>query len=143
MLAKISDALHVAGIAYRRLGGTMTRQQREEAMLQFQEEPGIEVFLVSLRAGGFGLNLVSACRAYLIDPYWNPAIENQGLDRIHRLGQQRPVIMTKYIMNQSIEEKLLELQQRKLEIANRVGSRRPSAGDAKKQRTDELKLLFS
>ena len=143
MLAKISDALHVAGIAYRRLDGTMTRQQREEAMLQFQEEPGIEVFLVSLRAGGFGLNLVSACRAYLIDPYWNPAIENQGLDRIHRLGQQRPVIMTKYIMNQSIEEKLLELQQRKLEIANRVGSRRPSAGDAKKQRTDELKLLFS
>ena len=78
-----------------------------------------------------------------MDPYWNPAVENQGLDRIYRLGQERPVIMTKFIVQQSIEEQMLELQRRKTELANRVGARRLTGDDAKRQRNEELKLLFS
>lgn len=75
-----------------------------------------------------------------MDPYWNPAVEQQGLDRIHRMGQQRAIIMTKYIMHQSIEEKLLVLQQRKLELANQVGRRRDRQ---EATRTEDLQLLFS
>lgn len=143
MLDKVGAALDHAGIRHRQLDGTMSRAQREEALHAFKTDPGVEVFLVSLRAGGFGLNLVSACRAYLMDPYWNPAVENQGLDRIYRLGQERPVIMTKFIVQQSIEEQMLELQRRKTELANRVGARRLTGDDAKRQRNEELKLLFS
>ncbi|WFD33700.1 1-phosphatidylinositol 4-kinase [Malassezia cuniculi] len=141
MLAKIGTALENSRINYVRLDGTMSRTQRQASLSQFEEDPGIEVLLVSLRAGGFGLNLVSACRAYLMDPYWNPAVENQGLDRVHRLGQTRPVVTTKFIMQKSIEEKMLALQRYKMELANRVGSRRIS--DAKQNRNEELKLLFS
>ncbi|PKI85613.1 hypothetical protein MVES_000712 [Malassezia vespertilionis] len=122
MLSKISGALDYAGIKHRRLDGTMSRAQREEALESFRNDPGVEVFLVSLRAGGFGLNLVSACRAYLMEPYWNPAVENQGLDRIYRLGQTRPVLMTKFIVERSIEEQMLVLQRRKMELANQVAS---------------------
>lgn len=143
MLDKIGGALSHAGIKHRQLDGTMSRGQREEALQAFKSDPSVEVFLVSLRAGGFGLNLVSACRAYLMDPYWNPAVENQGLDRIYRLGQQRPVVMTKFIVHKSIEEQMLELQRRKTELANRVGARRLTGDDAKRNRNEELKLLFS
>lgn len=143
MLDKISAAFQAAGIVHVRLDGSMSRTQRQTSLDAFSKDPSIEVLLISLRAGGFGLNLVSACRAYLMDPYWNPAVENQGLDRVHRLGQQRPVITTKFIMSQSIEEQMLALQKRKMELANRVGSRRLSGGDAKEQRNEELKLLFS
>lgn len=141
MLDKVGQALCTAGIRYRQLDGTMSRGEREMAMSSFHSDARIEVFLVSLRAGGFGLNLVSACRAYLLDPYWNPAVEQQGLDRIYRLGQGRPVIMTKLIVQKSIEEKLLELQRRKLELANRVG--RQTDAERQQQRTEDLQLLFS
>lgn len=141
MLDKIGRALEHSGINYVQLDGTMSRTQREASLSRFEKDPGTEVLLVSLRAGGFGLNLVSACRAYLMDPYWNPAVESQGLDRVHRLGQSRPVVTTKFVMERSIEEKMLELQRHKLELANRVGSRR--ASDTKQHRNEELKLLFS
>lgn len=141
MLDKIGRALDKSKISYVQLDGSMNRTQREASLSRFEKDLGTEVLLISLRAGGFGLNLVSACRAYLVDPYWNPAVENQGLDRVHRLGQNRPVITTKFVMEQSIEEKMLALQRHKTELANRVGSRRPM--DTKQHRTEELKLLFS
>lgn len=140
MLSKVQHALIHAGIGFRQLDGSMSREARESAMAEFHDDPRVEVFLVSLRAGGFGLNLIAGCRAYLLDPYWNPAVEQQGLDRIHRMGQQRAIIMTKYIMHQSIEEKLLVLQQRKLELANQVGRRRDRQ---EATRTEDLQLLFS
>lgn len=141
MLQRVGHALMHAGIQYRQLDGSMSRHERESAMAEFRDEPRVEILLISLRAGGFGLNLVSGCRAYLLDPYWNPAVEQQGLDRIHRMGQLRPVIMTKFIMHQSIEEKLLVLQERKMELANCVGQ--PSTEDRRQERTKDLQLLFS
>lgn len=140
MLQRVGHALMHVGIQYRQLDGSMSRGEREAAMSDFRDEPRIEILLISLRAGGFGLNLVSGCRAYLLDPYWNPAVEQQGLDRIHRMGQARPVIMTKFIMHQSIEEKLLVLQELKTELANSVGQ---PTEDRRQARTKELQLLLS
>ena len=82
MLDKIEDALELARIRYDRLDGTMRRDERTRAMDALKYDPGCEVLLVSLKAGGVGLNLTAAQRVYLMDPYWNPAVENQAVDRI-------------------------------------------------------------
>jgi hypothetical protein len=79
---RIEDALEAAGIRYDRLDGTMRRDDRTRAMDALKHDPGCEVLLVSLKAGGVGLNLTAAQRVYLMDPYWNPAVENQAVDRI-------------------------------------------------------------
>ena len=81
----MEDALEVAGIRYDRLDGTMKRDDRTRAMDALKHDPACEVLLVSLRAGGVGLNLTAAQRVYLMDPYWNPAVENQAVDRIVRI----------------------------------------------------------
>ncbi|KAJ9476590.1 putative DNA repair protein RAD16 (putative) [Pseudozyma hubeiensis] len=146
MLDRIQKSLSITGIRYTRLDGTMRRPDRTAALEAFKRDPSIEVLLVSLRAGGTGLNLVTACRAYLMDPYWNPAVENQGLDRVHRMGQTKPVITTKYIMRHSIEENMLRLQKRKLMIAEKVGSKRQigamGAEARREERNEELRILF-
>lgn len=138
MLDRVATAIHRAGIKATKLDGRMRRQDRSDSLEHFRNDPSVEVLLISLKAGGIGLNLVSACRAYLLEPYWNPATENQGLDRIHRMGQTRPVVMTKYIMANSIEENMLELQKRKLQLAESVGGKRRSA----MERDEELGILF-
>lgn len=138
MLDRVARALHRSGVKAAYLDGRMHRQARSDNLEGFRSDPSVEVLLVSLKAGGVGLNLVSACRAYLMEPYWNPATENQGLDRIHRMGQTRPVVMTKYIMGSSIEENMLELQKRKMQLAESVGSKRRTAV----QRDEELGILF-
>ncbi|KAK0555139.1 hypothetical protein OC846_001820 [Tilletia horrida] len=144
MLDRIAKALDKKGIRFARLDGSMTRIQRTNALDAFKSNPRVEVMLISLRAGGFGLNLVSACRAYLIDPYWNPAVENQGLDRIYRLGQQKPVVLTRFIMKKSIEENMLELQKRKMELAEQVGKRRvpQTAAERRSERERDLRDLL-
>lgn len=143
MLDRIQKSLKITGIRVARLDGTMKRSDRSAALESFKNNPTIEVLLVSLRAGGTGLNLVSACRAYLMDPYWNPAVENQGLDRVHRMGQPRPVITTKYIMRHSIEENMLRLQKRKMMLAEKVGSKRQiGAGARREERREDLRVLF-
>ncbi|KAN0060417.1 hypothetical protein ACQY0O_007747 [Thecaphora frezii] len=153
MLDRIAKSLKLTGIQFARLDGAMRRNERSAALDRFKCDAATEVLLISLRAGGTGLNLVGACRAYLMDPYWNPAVENQGLDRVHRMGQQRPVITIKYIMKNSIEENMLELQKRKMQLADKVGERRKVGGAAAAvreqatssaaERREELRLLFS
>lgn len=97
MLDRIEDAIVDSGIGYDRLDGSMKLDERVRAMDRLKTDPACEVLLVSLRAGGVGLNLTSASRVYVMDPYWNPAVENQAVDRVHRLGQTRPVVTIKYI----------------------------------------------
>ncbi|KDN45926.1 hypothetical protein K437DRAFT_274125 [Tilletiaria anomala UBC 951] len=143
MLDKVQKCLIKTGIRCVRLDGTMTRGDRLATLNAFKSDEGIEVMLISLKAGGFGLNLVQAARAYLVDPYWNPGVEMQGLDRIHRLGQTRPVITTKFIMSHSIEENLLELQARKMQMAESVGQKRQvSPQQRRNQRQHDLQTLF-
>ncbi|KAF8078787.1 SNF2 family DNA-dependent ATPase [Lyophyllum atratum] len=142
MLDKIEDALEAAGIRYDRLDGTMKRDDRTRAMDALKHDPSCEVLLVSLKAGGVGLNLTAAQRVYLMDPYWNPAVENQAVDRIHRLGQTRPVTTVKLIIENSIEARLLEVQRKKTELANMTLGHNFSKADLLQRRMEELNQLF-
>ncbi|KAF9479709.1 hypothetical protein BDN70DRAFT_878459 [Pholiota conissans] len=143
MLDKIEDALEAAGIRFDRLDGTMKRDDRTRAMDALKYDPGCEVLLVSLKAGGVGLNLTAAQRVYLMDPYWNPAVENQAVDRIHRLGQTRPVTTVKFIIENSIEARLLEVQKKKTELANMTLGQNFSKADLAVRRMEELNQLFN
>ena len=106
------------GIAFHLLTGqTVKRQQVVEA---FQSDPQASVFLISLKAGGTGLNLTAASYVVLFDPWWNPAVEAQAIDRTHRIGQDRTVIAYRMLTSGTIEEKIWELQQRKAALARDI-----------------------
>ncbi|KAK0464993.1 SNF2 family N-terminal domain-containing protein [Desarmillaria tabescens] len=142
MLDKIEEALESAAIRFDRLDGTMKRDERIRAMDALKYDPACEVLLVSLKAGGVGLNLTAAQRVYLMDPYWNPAVENQAVDRIHRLGQTRPVTTVKLIIENSIEARLLEVQKKKTELANMTLGSNFSKAELMTRRMEELNQLF-
>ncbi len=91
---------------------------REEVIGQFQEDPQMQVFLISLKAGGVGLNLTKADYVFIIDPWWNPAAENQAISRAHRIGQKKNVFVYRFITEDSIEEKIVQLQQQKSSLAD-------------------------
>lgn len=76
--------------------------------------PRVTVFLVSLKAGGVALNLTEASRCFIMDPWWNPSVENQAVDRIHRLGQKRPIEVTRFVIENSIESRIVQLQEKKM-----------------------------
>jgi superfamily II DNA or RNA helicase len=117
-LALVRGRLESDGIAYEYLDGrTRDRQARVQ---RFQNDASIPVFLISLRAGGHGLNLTAADYVFVLDPWWNPAVEAQAIDRTHRIGQDRPVIALRLIARDTVEEKVLELQQRKRELADAI-----------------------
>ena len=84
---------------------------------QFQSEDGPPVMLISLKAGGTGLNLTAADHVFLVDPWWNPAVEDQAADRTHRIGQDKPVIVYRLVAEDTVEERILTLQQRKRALA--------------------------
>jgi SNF2 family DNA or RNA helicase len=101
---------------YSKLIGSTT--DREKQIKQFQEQEDCQLFLISLKAGGVGLNLTSADYVFFLDPWWNPAAENQALSRAHRIGQKNKVMAYRFITEDSIEEKILKLQDRKKELAD-------------------------
>ncbi len=88
-------------------------KDRQEQVANFQNNPEYQVFLLSLKAGGTGLNLTAASYVFLLDPWWNPAAEAQAFDRAHRIGQKNKVFIYKFISRKSIEEKILKLQEEK------------------------------
>ncbi|KAI0542995.1 SNF2 family N-terminal domain-containing protein [Xylaria digitata] len=140
----IETALDNAGICFTRLDGKMSRPARSAAMTAFREDDSIHVILVSISAGGLGLNLVTGNTVYMMEPQYNPAAEAQAVDRVHRLGQKRPVRTVRYIMRNSIEEKMLLLQEKKMKLAslsmdrNRVMDK----AEAAKQKLMDLRDLF-
>lgn len=143
MLDKVEEALDFAGIRYERLDGTMKREERTKSMEALKHDKSCEVLLVSLKAGGVGLNLTAAQRVYLMDPYWNPAVENQAVDRIHRLGQRRPVTTVKLIIEGTIEARLLEVQKKKTALANlTLAGTTYSKQEMLQRRMEELNQLF-
>ncbi|KAI5475860.1 DNA repair protein rad5 [Pseudohyphozyma bogoriensis] len=143
LLDRVGDSLDGVNIKYGRLDGGMNRDQRTRAMEAFKTDPASEVLLVSLRAGGVGLNLTAGRRVYLMEPFWNPAVENQAIDRIHRLGQTMPVQTIRYVISTSIEENMLKIQKRKTELANMSLGQTLSKSELAKQRMEDLKLLLS
>ncbi|KAL1883815.1 hypothetical protein VTK73DRAFT_8351 [Phialemonium thermophilum] len=143
----IQIALDEAGLSYTRLDGKMTRAARTAAMDAFRDDPSVHVILVSIMAGGLGLNLTSASNVYVMEPQYNPAAEAQAVDRVHRLGQKRPVRTVRYIMRGSFEEKMLELQDKKMKLASlsmdgRDKDKVLDRTEAARQRLMDLRSLF-
>jgi SNF2 family DNA or RNA helicase len=137
-LTMIREALDKKGIAYQYLDGSTPANERKNQVQAFQEGNS-SLFLLSLKAGGTGLNLTAADYVIHLDPWWNPAVEDQASDRAHRMGQQRPVTIYRLIMQNSIEEKIVELHKSKREMAAEIleGSDTPS----KMSEADLLNLI--
>jgi DNA repair protein RAD5 len=169
----IGPQLTKVGIAHLRLDGTMPHKARAAVLAEFTKteetyaddiiddedeqqtrnglstskatEPPPSVLLISLRAGGVGLNLTSASNVFLMDPWWSFAIEAQAIDRVHRMGQLRDVQVTRFVVKDSIEGRMLRIQERKMNIAGSLGLRvggDESEDDKRKDRIAELKMLF-
>ena len=107
------------------------------------------MILLSLKAGGVGLNLTAATKVYLLDPWFNPAVEEQAMDRVHRIGQERPVFVTRFVVRGTVEEKLLELQERKRAICQAALGAEGAGGvadvsreEARRMRMADLALCF-
>ncbi|HUI43539.1 MAG TPA: SNF2-related protein [Terriglobia bacterium] len=139
LLTIVRDRLDAEGIAYEYLdGATRDRQARVE---HFQNEADCRLFLVSLKAGGLGLNLTAAEYVFLLDPWWNPAVEAQAVDRAHRIGQTRRVFAYRLIARDTVEEKVLELQKTKRDLAAAIISADNSL--IRNLGRDDLELLLS
>jgi SNF2 family DNA or RNA helicase len=119
-LALLRKRLEADGHAYGYLDGKTPAAQRVAEVARFQEDPEQRLFLLSLKAGGVGLNLTAADYVFLLDPWWNPAVEAQAIARSHRIGQERPVFAYRLVCRDTIEERVLELQARKRELASAV-----------------------
>lgn len=112
-LSLIEPALNRANMKFLRLDGTMAQKTRAAVLAEFRESSQFTVLLISLRAGGVGLNLTSARRVYMMDPWWSFAIEAQAIDRVHRMGQEGEVKVYRFIVKESVEERMLKVQDRK------------------------------
>ena len=118
LLAVVKQHLDRKHIRYAYLDG-QTRK-RKQVVEEFQNSPDVPVFLISLKAGGLGLNLTAAEYVFLLDPWWNPAVEAQAIDRAHRIGQDKPVVAYRLIARDTVEEKILELQAAKRDLAGSI-----------------------
>ena len=103
---------------YVRLDGKMSREKRKASLQAFDANPNVTVLIASIGVGGLGLNLTVANRVFIMEPQWNPAAEAQAVDRVHRLGQKRDVKTTRFITNGSIEPNMVDMQQKKLDLAD-------------------------
>jgi SNF2 family DNA or RNA helicase len=115
LLDRIEPHLQAAGITFARLDGAT--RDRAAIVREFQDAAGPPVLIVSLKAGGTGINLTAADHVFLLDPWWNPAVEEQAADRAHRFGQERPVMVYRMVTKDTVEERILGLQERKRRIA--------------------------
>jgi len=132
-LDRAQETCRRQGWRFSRLTGST--RNREEPIHQFSNDPDTRVFLLSLRAGGVGINLTAADYVILLDPWWNPAVEAQAVDRAHRMGQTRPVMAYRLITSGTIEEKVLELQERKKDLIAGV------LGEGSHPKLDENEIL--
>ncbi|KAI8923155.1 SNF2 family N-terminal domain-containing protein [Entophlyctis helioformis] len=126
------------GFVFARIDGSLSQKAREKVLHTFKTDPSTTILLASLKSTGVGLNLTAASRVFMLDPWWNESAEFQAIDRVHRLGQTRPVFVTRYIISNSIEEKMLAIQHRKAQLAGAV----TDASNSEHAKLDELMALF-
>lgn len=112
-LSLIEPALQKANMKFLRLDGSMSQKARAAVLSEFREASKFTILLISLKAGGVGLNLTSAQRVYMMDPWWSFAVEAQAIDRVHRMGQEGEVKVFRFIVQNSVEERMLKVQERK------------------------------
>ncbi|KAH0855056.1 hypothetical protein HID58_020536 [Brassica napus] len=130
------------GIEFRRLDGTMSLAARDRAVKEFSNDPDVEVMLMSLKAGNLGLNMVNACHVILLDLWWNPTTEDQAIDRAHRIGQTRPVSVTRITIKGTVEDRILLLQEEKRKIVASAYGEEHGGSSATRLTVDDLKYLF-
>jgi len=134
-------SLRKSGIKCTQLTGSMSIQARDQTIERFSNDPDCKVFLMSLKAGGVALNLTVASHVFLMDPWWNPAVEQQAQDRIHRLGQYKPIRVVRFVIANTIEERILRLQEKKqLVFEGTVGGSSEALG---RLTEDDLRFLFT
>jgi SNF2 family DNA or RNA helicase len=138
-LAIVRARLDERGLSYEYLDGHT--RDRESKVERFQTDPDCRLFLISLKAGGLGLNLTAAEYVFLLDPWWNPAVEAQAIDRAHRIGQAQHVFAYRLIARDTVEERVLELQQRKRRLADAILTADNSL--IRDLRREDLELLLS
>ncbi len=119
-LGIIREYVDKSGFKHSYIDGSVKSGQRKKEIQKFQEREEYRLFLLSLKAGGVGINLTAADYVILFDPWWNPAVESQAVDRVHRIGQTKKVIAYKMVTKGTVEEKMLILQERKKELANEL-----------------------
>ncbi|KAK6793212.1 hypothetical protein RDI58_006665 [Solanum bulbocastanum] len=125
-------------IGYLRFDGKLSQKQRERVLKEFSETNEKTILLMSLRAGGVGLNLTAASNVFLMDPWWNPAVEEQAIMRIHRIGQKKTVRVRRFIVKDTVEERMQQIQARK----QRMIAGALTDEEVRSARIEELKMLF-
>ncbi len=141
MLALIREKLKENNIEFDYFDGSTPPQQRERSIQNFQNNENSRVFLISLKAGGVGLNLTAADYVYIVDPWWNPAVEQQAIDRTHRIGQTKNIFAYRMICKDTIEDKIMQLQERKRILAKELISDDPTF--VKSLSKEDVEYLFS
>lgn len=141
MLALIKEKLAELGVDYEYFDGSSTVNERERAIQRFQNDENCRVFLISLKAGGVGLNLTAADYVYIVDPWWNPAVEQQAIDRTHRIGQTKNIFAYRMICTDTVEDKILKLQERKRNLAKDLIT--DDEGFVKSLTKEDVEYLFS
>lgn len=141
MLALIRAKLEELGIKYEYFDGSTSAPDREKAIQSFQNNDEVRVFLISLKAGGVGLNLTAADYVYIVDPWWNPAVEQQAIDRTHRIGQTKNIFAYRMICKDTIEDKIIQLQEKKRALAKDIIS--DDASFVKALTREDVEYLFS
>ena len=136
MLGLIERFLKEENIGYRRIDGSTTMKNRADNIEAFNTERDVSVFLISLKAGAIGLNLTAAQNVYLVDPWWNPAVEDQAIERVHRIGQRNQVQVKRFVCEKTIEERILQLNEQKKDLINRILQYNPQ--EQKKQNMENM-----
>lgn len=141
MLSLIKEKMKELGVEYEYFDGSSTVAERERAIQRFQNDDSCRVFLISLKAGGVGLNLTAADYVYIVDPWWNPAVEQQAIDRTHRIGQTKNIFAYRMICTDTVEDKILKLQDRKRSLARELIT--DDEGFVKNLTREDVEYLFS
>jgi SNF2 family DNA or RNA helicase len=141
MLALIRGRLEELGVKYEYFDGSTAAPDREKAIQAFQNNDETRVFLISLKAGGVGLNLTAADYVYIVDPWWNPAVEQQAIDRTHRIGQTKNIFAYRMICKDTIEDKIMKLQDKKRLLAKELIA--DDASFVKALSKEDVEYLFS
>ncbi|KAL5722646.1 Helicase-like transcription factor chr28 [Ranunculus cassubicifolius] len=142
MLDLIETSLNRSCIQYRRFDGTMSLASRDRAVKDFNTDPEVTVMLMSLKAGNLGLNMVAACQVILLDLWWNPTTEDQAVDRAHRIGQTRPVTVSRLTISGTVEDRILSLQEEKRKMVASAFGEDPTGGVGTRLTVDDLRYLF-
>ncbi|KAL3522226.1 hypothetical protein ACH5RR_015060 [Cinchona calisaya] len=142
MLDLLEDCLKHSSIQYRRLDGTMSVVARDKAVKDFNTLPEVSVIIMSLKAASLGLNMVAACHVLLLDLWWNPTTEDQAIDRAHRIGQTRPVTVLRLTVKDTVEDRILALQQKKREMVASAFGEDETGSRAARLTVEDLDYLF-